>query len=214
MRVAILGASGGVGQELVAQAVAAGHEVTAITRASSRVNLPEGVRHVTADLTDAAALGGAIRGVDVVISALGLRMGGIAPWQRPEVPDFLTRATPALVSAMKAEGIDRVIAVSAAGASESLAVTPLPFRIFLAVSALRHAYRELDEMERVLRGSGLDVCLCRPGGLSNGPKTGLPRLVDRLTGAGTIARADVAAWMIAQLDVKPFAHPAAIIAPG
>ncbi len=118
MKLSILGASGGCGVQLVTQAVARGHTVKAVVRSSS-YQAPPGVEVIRGDLTDAGFLTRAIQGADAVISALGLRMPGIAPLARPEVPDFLTRATPALVAAMKEAGVRRLLAISAGGVGDS-----------------------------------------------------------------------------------------------
>jgi putative NADH-flavin reductase len=210
-RLVVLGASGGVGQELVKQARERGWEVTAVTRPGSATNAVPGVTARVGDPADRAFLTEALRGADAVASGLGIRLAGLAPWTRPEQPDFLTRSTPALIDAMRAAGVGRIVAVSAAGVGDSKERVPTVFRAFIRATALRHAYAELEVMERLLLASGLDVCLCRPGGLSNGPRTTPARVVAQTTSA-RIARADVAAWMLEQLETTPFPHHTAQIA--
>lgn len=211
MKLTILGASGAVGTCLVTEALARGHEVTAVTRPSGRYAPPPGVRALAGDLTDTAFLRTAVRGADAVLSALGLRMPGIAPWHRPEDPTFLSRAYPAILAAMHAEGVRRIAIVSAGGAGDSRKAMPAVFRAMMATSALRHAYAELDRIEPMLLSSGLDVCIARPGGLSNGPATHRVEVVSTI-GSAQIARADVAGWMLDQLATTPFAHRVALIA--
>lgn len=213
MRVAVLGASGGIGAELVKQARARGWDVVAITRPTSKVALPDGVTHRTGDLTDAAFLGDAFAGCDAIASGLGLRMPGIAPWHRPEDPTFLTRAAPAIVAGARAAGVRRVVVVTAGGVGESRPKVPMFFRAMIASTALRHAYAELEVLEQALFASGLDVCVARPGGLTDGPRTGVPVVIDAMTGPASISRADVAAWMLEQLTFERFPHRAALIAP-
>jgi uncharacterized protein YbjT (DUF2867 family) len=210
-RIVVLGASGGVGKLLVTQAHARGDQVVAVTRPGTAVTLPTGVEHRVGDVTNAAFLREAVRGADAVASGLGLRIRGLAPWNRPEVPDFLTRFTPVLIAAMQAEGVRRIVAVSAGGVGPSRPLVPAVFRAMIATTALRYAYAELEVMEQGLLASGLDVCLCRPGGLSDGPLTGKVTVVERMAGPARISRADVAAWMLAQLATTPFAHRAALI---
>ncbi len=79
MKVTIIAATGGVGRELVTQALAAGHQVTAVARRPR--DLPPQVRVVTADLRqpDPAALESAVRGADAVLSGLGLARGSPGP---------------------------------------------------------------------------------------------------------------------------------------
>src|SRR2546423_15364291 len=71
MKLTIIAATGGVGRELLEQAVAAGHDVTAVVRNPGKLSRP--VRTVTADMAaaDPAALEPAIAGADAVLSALG-----------------------------------------------------------------------------------------------------------------------------------------------
>lgn len=199
MKLVVLGASGGCGQQLVAQGSARGHEVTAVVR-SSTWQPPSGVRVERGDLTSEAFLRQAVRGADAVASALGLRIKGLAPWNKPEQPDFLSRSTPALVAAMKTEGVRRVIAISAGGVGDSREKMPGFFRAFIALTALKHAYAELAVMERLLLESGLDVSIPRPSGLTDGPATGAVKIVETFKGRATISRADVAGWMLSQLE--------------
>lgn len=205
MKIVVLGASGGCGEQLVNQAKERGHTVRAVVRSSSW-QAPSGVEVRRGDLANESFLRESFSGQEAVLSALGLRMGGIAPWHKPEVPDFLSRATPAIVGAMKGNGIGRIVAISAGGVGDSFQKVPGAFRAFIQFTALRHAYRELEVMERTLLGSGLDVCIPRPTGLTDGPATGQVRVCESFSGRATISRADVAAWMLDELDKPAFAH--------
>lgn len=206
MNVAILGASGGCGRELVKQALERGHTVTAVVRAGSKLDVPPGVRVERGDLTDAAFLEKALTGNELVLSALGLRMPGIAPWHKPEQPDFLSKSSPALVEAMKRTGLKRALAISAGGVGDSYEQVPGAFRFMIKTTALKHAYAELAVMERTLLGSGLDVCICRPTGLTDGPRTGAVKVCTSFKGRATISRADVAGWMLDEAAKPSFSH--------
>lgn len=203
MKIVVLGASGGCGQQLVTLGLQRGHEVTAVVR-SATWQAPAGVRVLRGDLTNETFLRDAVRGQDAVLSALGLRLRGLAPWHQPERPDFLVASTAALVAAMKAEGVERLLAISAGGVGDSLQKVPGAFRAMIALTALKRAYVELAKMESALLASGLDVCLCRPSGLTDGPVTGSVKVVQGYRGRATISRADVAAWMLDQLSLPAF----------
>ncbi|MCS6710957.1 NAD(P)-dependent oxidoreductase [Brachybacterium sp. EF45031] len=73
MRIAVTGATGVLGQEAVTALVAAGHEVTGITRQDRGVPVVEGrgARSVVADVFDETAMTRVLRGHDVVINTLG-----------------------------------------------------------------------------------------------------------------------------------------------
>jgi putative NADH-flavin reductase len=67
MKIALIGATGNVGQRVTAEALSRGHEVVAIARDVSKVEAQAGVTPVAADLTDKAAIGKAIEGADAVV---------------------------------------------------------------------------------------------------------------------------------------------------
>lgn len=211
MKITVLGASGGVGKCLVEQATKRGHSVTAVARERSSVHVPEGVRVLRGELTSASFLREAVRGSEAVLSGLGLKLASIAPWASPEDPTFLDRSTSALVEAMRAEGARRVVVVSSGGVGDSASVLPAVFRVFVKTTALRKVFPALERMENALLQSGLDVCIARPTGLTDGPVTGRVVVPTALAGRATISRADVADWMLAQLEKEPFAHKTALL---
>jgi putative NADH-flavin reductase len=206
MKIAVLGASGGCGRQLVQLGAQRGHQVTALARSSSKLEVPPGVTVDRGDLTSAEFLRGAIRGTDAVLSGLGLKLPGLAPWNKPEDATFLARSTDALIEACKAEGARRVIAISAGGVGDSLTKVPLAFRLVIKATALKVAYGQLEELEKRLLTSGLDVCLPRPTGLTDGPLTRQVVVAETFKGRATISRADVAWWMLEQLEQPAFAH--------
>src|SRR5262245_6988235 len=109
MKFAIVGATGGIGRQLLQQARAAGHDVTALVRHPS--GMPAGVQVVQTDLATAepAALESALIGVDAVLSALGPR-----PLSEAGV---VSRGTRAIVEAMRAIGVRRIVVVKIGRAS-------------------------------------------------------------------------------------------------
>ncbi len=204
MNLVVLGASGACGKHLVQLAAKKGHAVTAVARVSSKLDVPPGVRVDRGELTSVEFLRGVLKDQDAVLSGLGLRVGGLAPWNRPEDPSFLSRSTKALVEAMKAEGVKRAVVISAGGVGDSFDHVPGFFRMMIKVTALRYSYPQLHEMEQQFLSSGLDVCIARPTGLTNGPATGQVHVVPGVTRNATISRADVAQWMIDQLEAPAF----------
>jgi putative NADH-flavin reductase len=211
MKLVILGASGKVGQQLVLQAHARGHAVTAVGRESSVIQVPDGVTVLRGDLEREEFLCEAVRGQDAVLSALGLKLPGIAKWHRPERPEFLRASTDALVTAMKREGVSRVIAVSSGGVGDSREIIPTFFKLFINVSAMKLVFEELEEMERRLLGSGLEVCVVRPSGLTDEPATGQAVVTRKFSGRASIPRADVAAFMLDQVERARFSERTPVI---
>lgn len=210
MKVVVLGASGAIGRLLVQQAAAAGHQVVAVARGAVDVGGLTGVTVEQGSLTDVAFLSRVIAGADVVFSGLGLRLKGLAPWNTPEVPDFLDKSTAAIVTAMKTVGVRRAVVVSSSGIGDSAPLLPGFFKLFIAASAMRHVWPALNRMEEAWAKSGLDVTFVRPTGLSDGPATGKIVEPTKLVGQAQIARADVAAFML-QEAVRPDVRRAVVI---
>jgi len=162
MKLTIFAATGGIGRHLIGQALAAGHDVTAVTR--NPASLPTEVRAVKADLATAqpAALATAVTGADAVLSALG-------PRSKAEYGIAAT-GTRAITRAMQAAGVRRVVVVSAAPVGTVASPRrPRPpkhdpgdgfvMRHLLSpliTAALRDLYADLAVMEDILAGSGLD----------------------------------------------------------
>ncbi|MEV4410944.1 NAD(P)H-binding protein [Catellatospora sp. NPDC049609] len=207
MKLTIFAATGGIGRLLLAQATAAGHEVTAVARDPRR--LPAGVRAVAADLAapDPSALAEAVAGADAVLSALGPRSRADAGITAP--------GTRAIVDAMKQSGVRRIVVVSAAPVGTVASPgNPRPPRhdpgdgVFmrylvgpLVKAALRVHYEDLALMEDVLRGSGLDWTSVRPPRLTDRPLTGTYRtaLGRNIRGGAFASRANVADCMLRAL---------------
>ena len=198
VRITIFGATGGVGQHVVRQALGAGHDVTAFVRTAGRLNA-SGPRLTVAvgEVSDEAAVCRAVDGCDAVISALGPRTrrdAGIA-----------TTATGVLVRTMVETGVRRITVVSAAPLGEPApgerwvtrrVITPLLWTL------LRPQYEDLRRMEGVLMASPVDWTIVRPPRLTNGPRTGRYRTV--VGGAplhGTqISRADLADALLKSVE--------------
>jgi len=208
MKLTIVAATGRIGRLLVDQAMAAGHDVTAVARRPR--DLPPEVRVVTADLAapDPAVLESAVRGADAVLSALGPRTkadeGVVAPGTR------------ALVEAAWSTGVTRIVVVSAA----PIGTVPTPARpkppkhdpgdgvvmryvLNPAVKrVLRAGYADLARMEEELRETALDWTVVRPPRLTDKPLTGTYRVAlgRNLRRGLSVSRADVAHLMLRVLE--------------
>ena len=70
MKIAVIGATGNVGQRIVAEATSRGHTVTAVARNVDAVALQDGITPVAADLTDEAGMADALKGHDVAVMSV------------------------------------------------------------------------------------------------------------------------------------------------
>lgn len=120
MKITIVAATGGVGRHILAQAVDAGHDVTAVARNPAKlpadILADKAARAVAADLAtpDPQVLESAVAGADAVLSALGPHSNADAGIAAP--------GTVAIVTAMRAAGVRRIVAISAV----PVATTPSP----------------------------------------------------------------------------------------
>ena len=209
MKLTIFAATGGIGHHILEQAVAAGHDVTAVAR--NPKSLAGQVRIVTADLTaaDPAVLASAVDGSDAVLSGLGPRN------PRSEA-GITSRGTRAIVAAMNATEVRRIVVVSAA----PIGTVPSPGRpkppkhdpgdgFFMrhlgsrfAGAMFRAHYADLALMEDILHDSDLDWTISRPPRLTDKPLTGVYRTAygQNLRGGSHVSRADVAHHMLQVLD--------------
>jgi len=194
VRLLILGATGPTGRHLVDQALAGSHDVTAFVRDPGRfaVTRPR-LAVATGDATDARALEGAMRGQHAVLSALGAGNS-----LRSEIA---SRAVAAVVPAMQAHGVKRIIYLSAFGVGNTYEQATLVQRVFFR-TLLGQIFADKAKADAMLRASALDWTLVYPTLLTNGSRTGSYRVGERLSMRGTakISRADVAAFMLAQLS--------------
>ena len=214
MKLTIVAATGGVGRELLGQALAAGHDVTAVVRNPGK--LTRQVRAITTDLAtpDPAALESAIAGTDAVLSGLGPRSNADA--------GVAWRGTRAIVAAMRATSVRRIVVISAA----PVATVPSPGRpnppkhdpgdgffmqhLFspIAKAALRKVYADLAQMEGILAESGLDWTVVRPPQLTGKPLTRAYRTADgqNIRGGWSVPRADLAHLMLGLLKQPETIH--------
>ncbi|MGG7570571.1 NAD(P)-dependent oxidoreductase [Streptomyces sirii] len=209
MKLTVLGASGGVGRQLVRQALADGHEVTAALRSPEKLTgRHDRLTVVRADALDAASVQAVVDGADAVLSGMG--QAGRHDPLRPA-----STSARAVVEAMKATGVRRVLMVSAGPLNRSGTGQPfLSHRVFgpLLWAVLKELYTDLERMEAVLRGSGLDWTAVRPPRLLDKPGEGRYRHAVEAGPAGaSIARADVARAMLDFLaDPQTYGHAVGI----
>jgi putative NADH-flavin reductase len=192
-RLAILGATGGIGYHLLSWAVDAGYPVHVLARRPEAVPGRPGVTVTQGDATDPEAVADVVTGAGAVLSALGPRGA--------KTPGLLASAASAVTQAMVKHGVQRLICVSAAGAFIRDDPQANPVVKIILPRIFARPFADVREMERVVRASTLDWTLVRPTRLVNGPGRGEFRIRDRYPAPGLtkIARADVAQFMMGAL---------------
>ena len=211
MQLTVFGASGGVGTHVVALAAQRGHQVRAVYRTTPQPPPPQRAGVLLApDIFDPTIVASAIRGADVVVTAVGpnfaTRHNARTAMTSPA--DLHQRLASTLIAAMKESAAPaRLIAVSTASmgpADHAMGIGPrLLFRFLrtVVVPNLGHIGKDLQAMETELAASGLEWYAPRPVKLTDGPLTGHVQVSDRVT-IKSISRADVA-WHILALAEDP-----------
>jgi putative NADH-flavin reductase len=196
VRILIMGASKGIGLETTRQALDAGHDVRAFARSAAGIRISNSkLEKVRGDALKAADVEAGLRGIDVVIQTLGV---GFTDLFRPV--HLFSDATRLLIAAMRAQNVKRLICVTGFGAGDSRAsVSPLqrlPFQIVFG-----RAYDDKSLQERLIKDSGLDWTIARPGVLTGGPLTRRYKVLAEPSQwrNGIISRADVADFLVRQI---------------
>jgi uncharacterized protein YbjT (DUF2867 family) len=207
MKILVLGATGATGRLIVGEAVAKGYEVVALVRSKAKAADLAGAELVEGDARDAAALTRAIAGCDAVVSSLGSAM---SPFREVTL---LSTATRALVSVMAQQGVRRLICITGMGAGDSRGHGGFFYdRLFLPL-LLRKVYEDKDRQEEAIRASTLEWTIVRPTVLNDKPARGRIQALTDLSDVhgGTIARADVADFVVRQLTAETWLRKAPLI---
>jgi uncharacterized protein YbjT (DUF2867 family) len=213
-RILVLGATGGTGRLIVSQALARGHDVAALVRSPDKgrdlndIRLAlKGIRLVFGDARDENVLHEALQGRNAVISALG------TPASPFRDVTLLSTATRALVNAMNAEHVSRLVVITGMGAGDSFGHGGFLFDKVIYPLLLRHVYADKNLQEAVVGASGLAWTLVRPSVLNDKPARGDVRALTDLSGfhGGTISREDVASFVMDEVRDNAWVHRAPLV---
>jgi putative NADH-flavin reductase len=199
-KVLVIGASRGIGLETVRAAVHAGHSVRALARSAASIPIQDaGLEKVSGDALDSDTVRNALKDVNVVVQTLGVDISPRAIFERTTL---FSQSTRILVDAMKAAGVKRLIAVTGLGAGDSRGHGGLLYDAVVFPLLLKRVYDDKDVQEWIIKSSGLDWTIVRPGLLTNRPATGRYRVLTTSKDwrFGVIGRADVADFIVRQID--------------
>src|SRR3954447_9626240 len=215
MNLTVFGATGGVGRQVVTQALDAGHHVTAYLRGPTKLTVTHPkLAVITGELTDRDAVQRAVHGADAVISALGPSLDCKAAGMP------LVDGTRTIVEAMRAEGVERYIGMATPSLRDPRDGASLLGRIvpFMGRTFLKRAYRELLTMSQLVTDSPLNWTIARFTRPTDGARAGNVRagFLGRDRIRATITRVDIAAFLLDQTTDTRFhraAPPSAIAGP-
>ena len=204
MNLTIFGATGASGTILTSQALAAGHDVTAIVRDPARLALPPHpqLRVVTASVMDPASIAPALEDADAAISAIGPRGSGPTT--------VIQDSVRSIIRAMDKTGTRRFVEVSGSIVADEGESPYIRYLVKPVVRStfLRHVCADMRAGEAEIRASDLDWTILRPPALTGKAATGTYRIaIDRNLPHGfTISRGDLAACVLALLDDPAVVH--------
>jgi len=188
MKLFVIGATGRTGREIVEQALARGHHVTAFVRSPESIALKnEKLTVLKGSATDENQLFDAIQNHAAVLSALGPR--------KPFKPSSLLHDSAlATTRAMNRSGVKRLVVLSAAAHFPGL-----PNRIVSFI--LRNHMRDSLRMEEIVRSSGLDWTIARPPRLTEEDYATYRSREDAAPRMGfSLSRIAVAAFMLDAIE--------------
>ena len=206
MKIALFGANGGTGRVLAAQAVAAGHDVTAVTRHPETFALAhERLRVVAGDAMDAASVSAAIAEHDAVLSTLGVPFG-------KDPITIYSVGTGNIVRAMAEHGVRRLACVSSSAVDphddpEEGWLFNRVLQPYVVNGIGKTTYDDMRRMEAVVAASDLDWTVVRPSGLFAADSVSDYRVTatGHLSGRYT-SRADLADFLLRLATGAEFVH--------
>jgi uncharacterized protein YbjT (DUF2867 family) len=167
MKLAILGATGPLGQVLIGQALAAGHEVRALARDPGKLAPRPGLIVVPGSMTDVGSLEALLDGADAVLSCLGTTN------RKPNTE--LSDATRVILGVAARLGVTRSVWVTSIGCGDSLPkLRRWVFREIIVKRVAKNIWADKDRQEAVIRDSAGDWTIVRPGGLRDEPADVVP----------------------------------------
>ncbi|HET9494871.1 MAG TPA: SDR family oxidoreductase [Chloroflexia bacterium] len=193
MKVAVFGATGTIGRQLIEQALEQGHTVTAFVRDSAKLDIKSPyLKVVQGDVLDPASVEKAVQGQDAVLCSIGAGRKGTVR----------SEGTRNIVRAMEKAGVRRLICQSSLGVGDSRGNLNFLWKYVMFGVLLREAFKDHVLQENFVKQSRLDWTIVRPAAFTDGERTGNYHHGFPGTRNGLrlkISRADVADFMLKQL---------------
>ncbi len=205
MKIAIFGASGKTGIEVIKQALEQGHDVTVMVRDPDRLpKFKKDINIFKGELSDNGRIELTLKGQDAVICTLGSR-------ELYKNSGIRTIGTRSIIQAMEKLGISRLVVMSSMGIGESWKSLPLLtkvlFKLFMPAAREDHEAQEL-----AVKSSALDWTIIRPSGLTNNPNLSNYEYGKEIKPkTSRISRANVAELIIKVIDTNTYIHEAITI---
>lgn len=206
-KVAVIGATGFVGTQVVKELANRGYFVNALARNTSKIEESENVKAVTADIYNTAELSEILKGNDAVISTFN------PGWTNPNIFEDFLKGAESIEKAVEESGVKRFITVGGAGSlyiTENLQLidTPeFPAEIKPGAEAAR------QYLEMIKKNENLDWTFFSPAiemhqgtaGVRKGTyRTALENPVFDENGRSVLSVEDVAVALVDELENNQF----------
>lgn len=203
MKIVLFGASGTIGSSIAGEALARGHQITAVVRDPTRVGLQHPALSVVAgDILDPSRVAAVVTGHDAVASAVGPRLPS-------DDPKLVVDAAQSLIDGLTRARVDRLVIVGGAGSLEvapgvQLVDTP-EFPAAWKDVALAHR-----DALAVYRGADLDwtyispAAMIGPGKRTGQYRTGTDQLLTDEEGESRISVEDFAVAFVDEIENRRF----------
>jgi putative NADH-flavin reductase len=206
MRLALFGVTGTVGSELLTQALEAGHEVCALVRTPSNLDVEHArLAVVEGNVKDPLAVKRTVVGCDAVLSTLGATA--------KDDPDTRRTGTANIMAAMREAGIRRLVVMG--GFHLHFAGDPgnLGQKVIVPILRLsRNLLQDTTAMGALVQGSGLDWTMVRSPRVVRGQRNGSYRTgILKLGPWSKVTRADVASFMLRCLAENSYIRQAPMV---
>jgi putative NADH-flavin reductase len=202
MKIALIGATGMIGQRILQEALTRGHQVTAVVRDPSRVTQQhDNLKVTTGDIFRADSIASAVTRHDAVISAFGPKQGE---------EQSLVEATRSLIDGVKRVGVKRLLVVGGAGSLEVAPGVQLVDTPDFPVAWKAIAFAHRDALDIYRKESDLEwtylspAALIQPGERTGKYRTGTDQLVTDENGESRISAEDYAVAMLDELENPRF----------
>lgn len=205
MNLLIIGGTGKTGRELIKQGLEQGHFITAIARKPRKLKYSHSnLKVLKGDVLRPESIKNAFQGQDAVLSALGHKRFFIKT-------TILSEGTKNIINAMNRNGIKRFVCITSLGINDSRFRLGLYYTLFTIPVILFFYFLDKSKQEKLIMSTDLDWTIVRPGQLINGKKRTVYKhgpKVGNFILTKFISRADVAHFMLKELETNNYLHKA------
>ncbi|MCF0048995.1 NAD(P)H-binding protein [Dyadobacter sp. LJ53] len=195
MKIAIIGASAGIGSETVRLALQRGHTVKALSRNNAPLAEHQSLTKINGTALSVADLKTVIADTDVVIVTVGTKVK-----KGTKLFSELAKALVVAISETAYKG--NVLIVSGFGTGDSAGYLNLFMRLIIRFF-LKDQYKDKTLMEKIISESKLNWEFIKPGMLTNGPLDTSYKVITELyqgIKVNKISRASVADYLVNEAE--------------